>query len=132
MSAYAPKEPPKVPPPSRPATGEPTINADSHPQLRRLQITSIVEGTTLVVLLFIAVPLKHVGGWTPGVQLMGPLHGLAFLAYVWLTIQTASAENLPRAEVLKLLVLALVPFGGFINSATLSRKRAALALRKAS
>ncbi len=51
-------------------------------QLRRLKIVSLVEGTTLLLLVFIAVPLKHLAGWKAMSSVMGPIHELAFLAYV--------------------------------------------------
>src|SRR5262245_39185516 len=50
-------------------------------QLRRLEIASVAEATTLLLLLGLAVPLKHLGGWSMGVHVAGPVHGLAFLAY---------------------------------------------------
>lgn len=35
-------------------------------QLRRLEIASFAEAMTLLLLLGIAVPLKHLGGWDTG------------------------------------------------------------------
>lgn len=56
--------------------------------LRRLHAASLFEGTTLFILLAVAVPLKQFAGWDLGVSLMGPLHGLAFVAYSWMGILT--------------------------------------------
>lgn len=47
-------------------------------QLRRLEVLSAVEATTLLLLIGIAVPLKHLSDWPFGVQVMGPMHGVAF------------------------------------------------------
>jgi integral membrane protein len=95
-------------------------------QLRALEIFSVVEATTLVLLLLIAVPLKHVGGWDLGVRIMGPVHGLAFLAYVWTAVQTVAGGGWRRSEIVRLFVVAFIPFGGFFNLPFLFRKAAEL------
>ncbi len=46
-------------------------------QLRRLELASLVEATTLVLLVGVAVPLKHFAGQPTAVAVMGPIHGLA-------------------------------------------------------
>lgn len=97
-------------------------------QLRRLEIISMIEATTLLVLVGIAVPLKHLGEWRLGVQLMGPIHGVAFIAYVWATLQTVAGGQWRPVEVARLLAVAFVPFGGFLNRPFLARKAAELRL----
>jgi integral membrane protein len=100
-------------------------------QLRALEIFSVVEATTLVLLLLIAVPLKHVGGWDLGVRIMGPVHGLAFLAYVWTAVQTVAGGGWRRSEIVRLFVVAFIPFGGFFNLPFLFRKAAELSTGRA-
>lgn len=95
-------------------------------QLRRMEIASFVEGTTLVLLVCIAVPIKHFTGYADAVHLMGPVHGLAFLAYGWIALQSVAGGGWSRAEATRLFAGALVPFGGFFNLPFLSRKVAAL------
>lgn len=95
-------------------------------QLRRLEIASFAEATTLLLLLGLAVPLKHLGGWDAGVRVIGPVHGLAFLAYVWIAIQTVAGGGWSRAGAVRLFLVALVPFGGFFNLPHLRRKAAEL------
>jgi hypothetical protein len=41
----------------------------------------LLEGATLVLLLFVAVPLKHLGIYREAMSITGPLHGLAFRRY---------------------------------------------------
>ena len=95
-------------------------------QLRRLEFASFAEATTLILLLAVAVPLKHLGGWPMAVHVMGPVHGLAFLAYAWTALQTVAGADWSRGEVVRLFVAAFVPFGGFLNLPFLARKIAAL------
>ena len=51
-------------------------------QLRRMRVVSLIEGSTLLLLLLVAVPLKHLAGIFVATRIMGPVHGLAFLAYM--------------------------------------------------
>lgn len=122
MSAHPPDALPHPPQKSVPSA----THAAVVDQLRRLEFASLAEGTTLLLLLFVAVPLKHLGDWPIAVQVVGPVHGLAFLSFIWITIQTASVVPLRPAEVLRLLGLSLVPFGGYLNGLFIARKKAAL------
>lgn len=95
-------------------------------QLRRLELLSIAEAITLLTLVGLAVPLKYLGGWELGVKVMGPVHGLAFLAYIWTVLQTVAGGGWSGTHVIRLLVVAFVPFAGFSNIPLLSRRIAKL------
>lgn len=84
-------------------------------QLKHLEVMSIIEATTLVLLVFIAVPLRHVWGWPYGSTLLGPVHGLAFLAYIWTALQTVAGGGWRKREMARLFLVAFVPFGGYAN-----------------
>lgn len=93
--------------------------------LRNLRIMAMIEATTLVLLVFVAVPLKHLGGMPAAVKWLGPVHGVAFVAYLWLVVTSAASGAWQRSEIVRLTVAAIVPFGGFLNVAWLARKRTA-------
>ena len=93
--------------------------------VRRLRAASLVEGSTLLALVFVAVPLKHLGGWSAAVAVLGPVHGLAFLFYALSVIEAVAGGGWTRREAARLLVTAFVPFGGFANLPLLRRKAAA-------
>jgi len=92
-------------------------------QLRGLEIASLLEATTLVVLVCIAVPLKHVLGMATAVKVMGPVHGLAFIFYIWVVIQTVSAGDWQGRDIVRMVGVAFVPFAGFLNLPWLRRQR---------
>jgi integral membrane protein len=96
-------------------------------QLRRMRLASIAEGCTLLILVFVAVPLKHLGGHPIATAIMGPVHGMAFLLYVWTLIQTVSGADFSGTEVIRMAVAAFIPFGGFVNERALRRRQALLA-----
>ena len=96
-------------------------------QLRRMRIVSLLEGSTLLLLVLVAVPLKHLAGVPVAAKVMGPVHGMAFLLYVWMLIQTVSAGGWSRGETLRMVMAAFIPFGAFLNERVLARRQAALA-----
>lgn len=94
--------------------------------LRQMRRTSLFEGATLVALVCIAVPLKHVAGDPMLTSIMGPIHGIAFLIYMWTVIHVVSAGGWRKAEIARLVAAAFVPFGAFLTMRLLKRKAAAL------
>lgn len=96
-------------------------------QLRWMRCTSLLEGLTLVLLVFVAVPLKHLAGYNLATATMGPIHGMAFLLYIWMLMQTVAFFGWRRSETLRLVLCAFIPFGAFANERWLKRKEAELA-----
>lgn len=83
--------------------------------LRHLEIAAFAEAITLAVLVLVAVPLKHLGGWDLGVRIIGPLHGFAFVAYLWNVWQTGTLAPWRFTELVRLVLVAFIPLGGFLN-----------------
>jgi integral membrane protein len=98
-------------------------------QIRRLRLVSLVEATTLLALVLVAVPLKHAFGYALATRIMGPAHGAAFIAYAWSVVAAVYAGGWSRAEIARLIFGAFVPFGGFINARMLRRRQAELAAK---
>ena len=97
-------------------------------QLRWLEVASLVEATTLILLIGVAVPLKHLAGQPLGVTVMGPVHGIAFCFYVWTVVQTITGGGWTRPEWMRLVVTAFVPIAGHTNLPLIRRKMFALRL----
>ena len=106
----------------------PQDRADERMRLSWMRAASLLEGSTLVLLIFVAVPLKHLAGFPMATAILGPVHGLAFLTYIWTLFQTVSAGGWPRSEAIRMLLAALIPFGAFVNERALARRQVALAL----
>ncbi|MBL6080060.1 DUF3817 domain-containing protein [Belnapia sp. T18] len=95
-------------------------------QLRRLRLAALAEGMTLVVLVLVAMPAKHLFGLPAATKVVGPVHGLAFVAYAWMILATVSNDSWRRGEILRLTIAAFVPFGTLLSAGLLQRKEAAL------
>jgi integral membrane protein len=104
-------------------TASGTLRSSDRNGLAALRICSVLEATTLIVLLFVAVPLKHLGHFPVAVTIMGPLHGLAFLAYVFAVFDTTSNMRWKAHQIARLVLAAFVPFAGFSTGRYLDRIR---------
>ncbi len=97
--------------------------------LRSLRIVALIEGATLLALVGIAVPLKHLAGYPIAVTVFGPVHGATFLLYLWMAFNVASSEGWSRGEIARLVVPALVPFGALLTVYLLNRKTTTVTAR---
>jgi len=88
--------------------------------MRQLQYLSLAEGTTLLLLLCIGLPVKYFLGYPIATKLLGSLHGIVFIAYIAMLLKTLSLWT-PKQR-LQLFVLAFIPFGGFINEKLIKQK----------
>lgn len=76
---------------------------------------SLIEAATLIALLFIAVPLKHIADYPLAVSIVGPIHGLVFLIFGWLVAQSVGAGTIRLRTAGKLMLAASLPFGGLYS-----------------
>lgn len=80
----------------------------------QLRILGILEGTSLILLFLIAMPLKHLLNWPLGVQAIGPLHGVLFLLFVISTLYVSIEEKWSFKQLTwKVMLACMVPFGTF-------------------
>jgi len=87
----------------------------------RLRFAVALEGATLITLVMIASPLKRFADLPVATQIMGPVHGLAFLVFLYILVEAVAARTLNGRAALRLLVGAMVPFGGVVNERWLAR-----------
>jgi integral membrane protein len=83
-----------------------------------VKLLGYAEGLSLLVLLFIAMPLKYVWGQPELTRPVGMVHGVLFVVYI-ATLLTADL-GLTRRQLALSLVLSSVPFGPFVNVRRLS------------
>ncbi|MBB5396206.1 DUF3817 domain-containing protein [Mucilaginibacter sp. AK015] len=79
----------------------------------RLRIIGFLEGISLLVLMFIAVPLKYAGHDPSVVKAMGPIHGALFLLFIVNTVSVGVEQNWKFRTTLKVLLACFIPFGTF-------------------
>jgi len=82
--------------------------------LKHLRSIAILEGSTLLLLLFVAMPLKYSFDLPIAVSVVGPIHGVAFLLYIGALITALSSNLINSIKLLVGTVAAFIPFGSFI------------------
>lgn len=74
---------------------------------------SLLEGLSLLILLFIAMPIKYILGDPEYVKHVGMAHGLLFVAYVLFAIMTKFELDWKPKTLLIVFVASVIPFGTF-------------------
>ncbi|MCA9662201.1 MAG: DUF3817 domain-containing protein [Myxococcales bacterium] len=93
----------------------------------RLRLIGLLEGTSFLVLLGIAMPLKYLAGQPLAVKLVGWAHGALFMLFVLALFHAASDRDWPLKKMAAGFIAAVIPFGTFIFDANLRREAEALA-----
>jgi integral membrane protein len=82
-------------------------------KIGRLRIISMIEGLSLVILVFIGVPLKYMFALPAMVKIVGPIHGGLFLLFILMAILAAIEYGWKFKTTAIVLLSSLVPFGCF-------------------
>jgi integral membrane protein len=73
-----------------------------------------LEGTSLLLLMFVAMPFKYFYHDPSLVRSLGPLHGILFLIYVIAAIRLSLDLMWSKKTLIVCLILSSIPFGTFI------------------
>src|SRR5437868_6633025 len=80
----------------------------------RLRLYAFLEGVSLLVLIFIGMPLKYFMNDPSWVQTIGPIHGALFLLFVYGAITVGMEEKWQFLKTTFIVLLAsFIPFGTF-------------------
>lgn len=82
--------------------------------LGRFRFIGILEGSSLVILLFIAMPLKYWFGMSNAVTIVGTIHGYIFLVYIVAVVYAMIVVKWPFRFTVGAVLSAFIPFGNFI------------------
>lgn len=82
-------------------------------QLGRLRLMGYVEGTSLLLLLFITMPLKYSFNYPMPNKVVGLIHGLFFIMYVYAVVQIKIDQGWNLKKMLLALLASIIPFGTF-------------------
>lgn len=78
--------------------------------IKTFRYVALAEATSFLILLVFAFVVHSEGG----VNVMGPLHGMLFLAYVLLALMVRPKAGWSNLTTLYVLIGAVLPFGGFV------------------
>jgi integral membrane protein len=78
-----------------------------------MRYIALAEATSFLALLVASV-VKRTGGGELGVQILGPIHGLLFIAYVVIALNLRPQAGWSAKATFWILVGAVIPFGGYV------------------
>lgn len=81
----------------------------------KFRIAGFLEGISFLVLLFVAMPLKYVYGMPLYTKIVGMTHGLLFIAFLILLLQSAQRYNFSKKDSIIFFIASLLPFGTFFT-----------------
>ncbi|EPG65861.1 DUF3817 domain-containing protein [Leptospira wolffii] len=76
-----------------------------------LRVLSVLEGFSLIILVFIGVPLKRIWESPELVQILGPIHGAFFLLFCMNLLGAAVEYRWKWTLSAKLFLASMIPFG---------------------
>jgi integral membrane protein len=88
----------------------------------RLRLFGLLEGLSLLVLVFVAMPLKYFANDPSLVKSVGPVHGGLFVLFVIFAVKMAMEQQWKFKETAWMLFLSsFIPFGTFYIDYTVLR-----------
>jgi integral membrane protein len=78
-----------------------------------MRIVALLEATSFLALL-VATYIKYSDDAPGGVEILGPIHGVLFLAYVFLALTLRASAGWSNPTTLLVLLGAVLPFGGYV------------------
>jgi integral membrane protein len=83
-------------------------------KIGRLRILGLLEGVSLLLLLFIAVPVKYAANDPTFTKLLGPIHGALFLLFIVNTLSVGIEQKWEFGKTTwKVILACFIPFGTF-------------------
>jgi integral membrane protein len=80
----------------------------------RLRILGFLEGTSLLLLLFVAVPIKYGANDDTYTKLLGSIHGALFLLFIINTLSVGVEQKWVFGKTTwKVILACFIPFGTF-------------------
>ena len=87
---------------------------DLNSPVGRVRLIGLIEGVSFLLLMGVAVPLKHLAGQPLMVTWFGWVHGLLFVVLCLAILQAWLGRALSFKHSLLTFVAALLPFGPFL------------------
>lgn len=103
------------------------VDSAESPWKEQFKVVSKGEGISLLLLLFVAVPLKRLADYEVLVTVLGPIHGTLTMVYGVLTLLLWRVKEVNLKQGFILLACSLIPFGWLLAEKVLARAEKAVA-----
>ena|SRR5690349_20693518 len=82
--------------------------------LTRFRVMAYVVGVLLLILVFVAVPLRYIAGEPLLVSIVGPIHGFLYMVYLVTAFDLALRARWPFVRTVLVLLAGTVPVMSFV------------------
>lgn len=82
--------------------------------LKRFRFMGLLEGSSLLILVFLAMPLKYFFGLPEAVAVVGAIHGFLFVTYCLAIAYMTFVVKWPFLYSVIAVIVAFIPFGNLI------------------
>ena len=89
--------------------------------IKILRIVGFVEGLSLILLLFFAMPMKYLLDQSIYVKYIGMGHGILFIVYLLVLLIVSHRMKWPLSIFVMGLVASILPFGPFLFDVKLKK-----------
>ncbi len=91
--------------------------------IQLLRLLALTEGISFLLLLLIAMPLKHLAGIDIAVKLAGWTHGILFLTVCFLVLAVVMLAGWTLRQAALVIGAALIPCGPFLIDGYMRRQQ---------
>jgi integral membrane protein len=81
--------------------------------IKLFKYIALLEGISLLLLLFFAMPMKYIYELPIYVKVIGMAHGLLFIAYIALAVMIKIEDKWPIKKFMIVCIASIIPFGTF-------------------
>ncbi len=99
---------------AQPVTQTLALQKNQLTALKSLTITGYLEGTSFLLLLGVAMPLKYMMDMPEAVRYVGMAHGVLFIAYIAMLMMVVNKIKTPVWTMPAGVIGSFLPFGPFI------------------
>jgi integral membrane protein len=99
--------------------------------LTRYRVMAYVVGVWLILLVLVAVPLKYLADSPTMVEIVGPVHGFLYLAYLVTALNLAFQARWSAVRTVLVMLAGTVPFLTFVAERKVTREVASATGEKA-
>ncbi len=79
--------------------------------MKKLALISFIEGISLIILVFIGMPLKYIWGYKIATIILGSIHGTLWLTFLYFLYLTNKEFNPGKNFIYRMLIFSVIPFG---------------------
>jgi integral membrane protein len=90
--------------------------------LKRYRVMAYVVGVMLLVLVFVAIPIRYLGDNPRVSEIVSPIHGFLYIVYVVVAFDLGSRMRWPFRKTIWLCLAGTIPFVSFVMEPKVTRE----------